>query len=57
MRPYVFDGQEAARGGVFISLSADGELKIERAFVRPEDEPVVVEVENSNGGRSQWRGR
>lgn len=38
-RPYVFDPQDVARGGVFISLGASGELKIERGFVRPEDEP------------------
>lgn len=37
-RPYVFDPQEVARGGVFVSLGAGGELKIERGFVRPEDE-------------------
>lgn len=40
-RPYVFDSQEVARGGAFISLGADGETRIERGFVRPEDEPVV----------------
>ena len=40
-RPYVFDRQEIARGGAFISLGVNGELKIERGFVRPEDEPVV----------------
>lgn len=40
-RPHVFDPQEVARGGAFISLAANGELKIERGFVRPEDEPVV----------------
>ncbi len=40
-RPYVFDSQEVARGGAFISLSADGEPRIERGFVRPEDEPVA----------------
>ncbi|WP_105373402.1 ParB/RepB/Spo0J family partition protein [Neorhizobium huautlense] len=38
-RPYFFDPQEVARGGVFVSLGASGELKIERGFVRPEDEP------------------
>ncbi|MBY5551282.1 ParB/RepB/Spo0J family partition protein [Rhizobium leguminosarum] len=37
-RPYVFDPQEVARGGVFVSLGASGELKIERGFVRAEDE-------------------
>ncbi|TQN59937.1 ParB/RepB/Spo0J family partition protein [Agrobacterium tumefaciens] len=40
-RPYVFDSQDVARGGAFISLGADGEPKIERGFVRPEDEPVA----------------
>lgn len=40
-RPYVFDRQEVAGGGAFISLAANGELKIERGFVRPEDERQV----------------
>lgn len=40
-RPYVFDSEEVARGGAFISLAASGELKIERGFVRSEDEPPV----------------
>jgi ParB family transcriptional regulator, chromosome partitioning protein len=39
-RPYVFDPEDVARGGAFISLAANGELKIERGFVRPEDELV-----------------
>lgn len=38
-RPFVFDPEEVARGGAFVSLAANGELKIERGFVRPEDEP------------------
>jgi ParB family chromosome partitioning protein len=40
-RPYVFDPDEVARGGAFISLAASGEPKVERGYVRPEDEPVV----------------
>lgn len=40
-RPYVFDPDEVGRGGTFISLSASGDLKIERGFVRPDDEPIV----------------
>ncbi|MBB3354740.1 ParB family chromosome partitioning protein [Rhizobium sp. BK049] len=44
-RPYVFDPQDVARGGAFISLGAGGELKIERGFVRPEDEPQPETVE------------
>jgi len=38
-RPCVFDPEDVARGGAFVSLAANGELKIERGFVRPEDEP------------------
>ena len=38
-RPFVFDPQDVARGGVFVSLGAGGDLKIERGFVRAEDEP------------------
>jgi ParB family chromosome partitioning protein len=45
-RPYVFDPEEVARGGAFISLAANGELKIERGFVRSEDE---VPVETTDG--------
>ncbi|EKJ95105.1 plasmid stabilization protein [Bradyrhizobium lupini HPC(L)] len=37
-RPYVFDPEEVARGGLFVSLGVGGELNIERGFVRPEDE-------------------
>ncbi|CUX54913.1 ParB/RepB/Spo0J family partition protein [Agrobacterium deltaense] len=47
-RPYVFDPDDVARGGAFISLAVNGELKIERGFVRPEDEPVV-EADGGDG--------
>lgn len=40
-RPLVFDPDELARGGVFVSLEANGTLRIERGYVRPEDEPQV----------------
>ncbi len=49
-RPYVFNPDDVARGGVFISLSANGELKIERGFVRPEDEPMTEPDEHCAGG-------
>lgn len=49
-RPYVLDPEEVARGGAFISLGAGGELKIERGFVRPEDEPVVEDDESDADG-------
>ena len=40
-RPFVLDPEDVARGGAFISLAGNGELRIERGFVRPEDEPVI----------------
>lgn len=55
-RPYIFDPDDVARGGVFISLAATGELKIERGYVRPEDEPVVEQDEPLGGGFDQDEG-
>lgn len=56
-RPYVFDPQEVARGGIFVSLAANGELKIERGFVRAEDEPRVDDSgADSDGGASAESG-
>jgi ParB family transcriptional regulator, chromosome partitioning protein len=40
-RPPVFDPDEVARAGVFVSLDGSGDLKIERGYVRPEDEVAI----------------
>lgn len=40
-RPVVFDPVEIARAGAFISIGADGQLRVERGYVRPEDELAV----------------
>jgi ParB family transcriptional regulator, chromosome partitioning protein len=37
-RAVVFDAAEAARAGTFISIGADGQLRVERGYIRPEDE-------------------
>ena len=37
-RPVAFDPAEIARAGVFVSLDSDGELSVERGYVRPADE-------------------
>ncbi|RUM96338.1 ParB/RepB/Spo0J family partition protein [Pseudaminobacter arsenicus] len=50
-RPYIFDPEEVAHGGAFISLGAGGELKVERGFVLPEDEPIV-ETDDSGASDS-----
>jgi ParB family transcriptional regulator, chromosome partitioning protein len=53
-RPLAYDADEAARAGAFISIAPDGSLRIERGFVRPEDElPIEPEqgaiVEGDHG--------
>ena len=50
-RPVAFDPAEIARAGVFISLTQDGVLRIERGYVRPEDElPVEMEAVPAEDG-------
>jgi ParB family chromosome partitioning protein len=38
---YAYRPEEIARGGVFVVLGPDGQVRIERGHVRPEDVPVV----------------
>ncbi|MEQ1640860.1 MAG: ParB/RepB/Spo0J family partition protein, partial [Novosphingobium sp.] len=47
-RPVTYDGQEQARAGVFVSLMHDGRLRIDRGYVRAEDEPVAEGDEASD---------
>ncbi|MBI5263849.1 MAG: ParB N-terminal domain-containing protein [Bradyrhizobium sp.] len=42
-RPVKYEPDEVARAGVFVSIDGSGELRIERGYVRPEDEPAVPE--------------
>ena len=45
-RPIVFDVDEVVRAGAFVSIAADGSLRIDRGYVRPEDElPIEPEAE------------
>jgi len=37
-RAYAYDPEEIARGGVFVMLHHDGSVRIERGFIRSEDE-------------------
>ena len=51
-RPFRYDPAEIAIAGAFITLDANGRLKIERGYVRPEDEPpaepaTVEDAENA----------
>ena len=43
-RPMAYDADEVARAGAFVSIDGAGNLRIERGYVRPEDEkPVEAE--------------
>lgn len=44
-RPVNYDPGEIARAGVFVSLAHDGRPRIDRGYVRAEDEPVVEGAE------------
>ena len=49
-RPSVFDPAEVARAGAFLSISSEGRLRVERGYVRPEDElPVALEADPDAG--------
>jgi ParB family chromosome partitioning protein len=43
-RPIRFDPADIARAGIFVSIDSDGALRVERGFVRPEDEAPVAPV-------------
>jgi ParB family chromosome partitioning protein len=44
-RPVKYDPDEIARAGAFVSIDGSGELRIERGYVRPEDEPAIPQVQ------------
>lgn len=37
-RPLIFDADDLVRAGAFVSIAQDGSLRVERGYVRPEDE-------------------
>lgn len=41
-RPPVYDPAESAMAGVFVSIDGSGKLRVERGYVRPEDEPPAI---------------
>ncbi len=44
-RPVQYDPDEIALAGAFVSIDASGALRIERGYVRPEDEPAIPQAE------------
>jgi ParB family chromosome partitioning protein len=56
-RPTIFDPDDMACAGAFVSIDADGSLRVERGLVRPQDEaadpsPEDAEVLGSSGSGS-----
>lgn len=52
-RPFVFDAAEMARAGVFVSIDSGGALRVERGYVRTQDElPVEPEPDAEQDGTS-----
>jgi ParB family chromosome partitioning protein len=50
-RPALFAPAEIARAGAFVSIDGDGQVLVERGYVRPEDElPVAPEPDPEAGG-------
>jgi len=45
-RPPKFDPADIVRAGAFVSIDRDGALRVERGYVRSEDEPPVVAPED-----------
>jgi ParB family transcriptional regulator, chromosome partitioning protein len=61
-RPVVYDPDEIARAGAFVSIDGSGALRVERGYVRPGDEPPValsadgtVEGESEEGAAMRAR--
>ncbi|WP_119165628.1 ParB/RepB/Spo0J family partition protein [Algihabitans albus] len=48
-RPVRFETEEHAIAGAFVSIDGSGRLRVERGYVRPEDEPVAETEEPSDG--------
>jgi ParB family transcriptional regulator, chromosome partitioning protein len=48
-RPVVFEEDEVGRAGAFVSIDGSGDLRIDRGYVRPEDEqPIEPEAEDED---------
>jgi ParB family transcriptional regulator, chromosome partitioning protein len=51
-RPLSFDPDEIGRAGAFVSIAPDGRLRVERGYVRPEDErPVGTDPKENDRGQ------
>ncbi|MGE5515996.1 MAG: DNA-binding protein [Bacteroidota bacterium] len=49
-RPLAYDPTEVSCAGAFVSIDGDGKPRVERGYVRPEDEPAPEPAPDSEGG-------
>jgi ParB family chromosome partitioning protein len=54
-RPVVYDPDDIARAGAFVSIDSAGVLRVERGYVRPEDQPLIGNDEEAEGDASDRR--
>jgi ParB family transcriptional regulator, chromosome partitioning protein len=54
-RPAVYDPAATANAGVFVSIDADGDLRVERGYVRPEHEAASVAEPNRESAEAAGR--
>lgn len=50
-----YDPGDVARGGAFVILNHDGTIRIERGFIRPEDENPHAETEQEGTDKRRMR--
>ncbi|MGV7122361.1 ParB/RepB/Spo0J family partition protein [Sphingopyxis sp. 550A] len=55
-RPRIFDAAEIGIAGTFVSIDYDGTIRVDRGFVRPEDEPVVEAAEGGEADAAAVQG-
>ena len=56
-RPRIFDPADVVRAGVFISIGHDGQLSVDRGYVRPEDEAPIVQPAPEGDGEGTSLGQ
>jgi ParB family chromosome partitioning protein len=54
-RPVVYEPDDIARAGAFVSIDSTGALRLERGYVRPEDEAPLEDDEDTDGDESDRR--
>ena len=51
-RPVLYEPDDIARAGAFVSIDSTGALRVERGYVRPEDEPQIADDEEADSDQS-----